>query len=302
MEVRICAFLLWSLLLTAGIWETQYYYGIKVLSDLSSQAALVPGLVAYFIWNERKRIFLTPSFSIARGAQLGGAAIVSLVLAIYSMHRGAREIGAMLLFLSAITFVIAGFVAMFGRKALRSAVFPLAMLLLMVPLPSIVADKTISLLQIQSAWLSSILLSATGTPVYREGILIFIPGATIEVAKECSGINSSVALLVTMLIIAYRTLHTNWRRAVLLVLSIPFSIIKNSVRIATLTLLATRVDPGFLTGRLHHEGGFVFYLLTLLLMYPLWRLLEKGDRKVPSETRAVMPDPPALSASSGVSS
>jgi hypothetical protein len=46
-------------------------------------------------------------------------------------------------------------------------------------------------------------------------------------------------------------------------------LIKNSIRIAALALLGTYVDPGFLTGRLHHEGGVVFFALTL----PLWALI-----------------------------
>jgi hypothetical protein len=32
-------------------------------------------------------------------------------------------------------------------------------------------------------------------------------------------------------------------------------VLKNGIRIATLTLLAMYVDPSFLAGRLHHEGG-----------------------------------------------
>jgi hypothetical protein len=45
-------------------------------------------------------------------------------------------------------------------------------------------------------------------------------------------------------------------------------ILKNGIRIATLTLLAMYVDPSFLTGRVHREGGVVFFRMSLLLLLP----------------------------------
>jgi len=56
-------------------------------------------------------------------------------------------------------------------------------------------------------------------------------------------------------------------------------ILKNAIRIVTLTLLASYVDPGFLYGNLHREGGVVFFLLGLALMAPVLWWLERGERK-----------------------
>ena len=81
-----------------------------------------------------------------------------------------------------------------------------------------------------------------------------------------------------MLLVAHETLHSNWRRIALILIVIPLSIVKNAIRIVTLTMLATHVDPSFLTGRLHHEGGFVFYLISLALVYPIWKLLQKTEK------------------------
>ena len=59
-------------------------------------------------------------------------------------------------------------------------------------------------------------------------------------------------------------------------------ILKNGIRIVTLTLLATYVDPGFLYGRLHHEGGVVFFLLGLLILAPVLWLLERSEPRTPA--------------------
>jgi exosortase/archaeosortase family protein len=56
-------------------------------------------------------------------------------------------------------------------------------------------------------------------------------------------------------------------------------ILKNGVRIATLTLLAVYVNPDFLFGRLHRQGGVVFFMLALLLLLPLLSLLERTETK-----------------------
>jgi len=59
-------------------------------------------------------------------------------------------------------------------------------------------------------------------------------------------------------------------------------VVKNGVRIATLTILAEYVDPGFLYGRLHHEGGVVFFLLGLVLLLPVLWLLQRGEKPAES--------------------
>jgi exosortase len=176
------------------------------------------------------------------------------------------------------TLIAAAFMGTYGEEALKQAAFPLTLLALMLPLPSVVIDWVIHGLQVGSTYLSERMFTAVGIPVFRSGFVLSVPGVSIEVAKECSGINSTFALLLTMLLVARQTLHTFWRRAALLLVVLPLSVIKNAIRIVTLTLLAVKVDPSFLTGRLHHQGGFIFYLLTLVLMFPMLALLKKGER------------------------
>ncbi len=102
-------------------------------------------------------------------------------------------------------------------------------------------------------------------------------------ARECSGIRSSLALLILAILVAYFYLDTFWKQAVLVVAGLFVMILKNGVRIVTLTLLASYVDPNFLYGRLHRQGGVVFFLLGLLLLAPLVWLLHRGERKVPPQ-------------------
>ena len=59
--------------------------------------------------------------------------------------------------------------------------------------------------------------------------------------------------------------------------AVPVAVVKNGIRIAVLSLLATYVDPTFLTGQLHHEGGMVFFLIAVILMVPLLVALRDSD-------------------------
>jgi len=86
------------------------------------------------------------------------------------------------------------------------------------------------------------------------------------------------ALLIICLLAGHLFLRTKWRRGLLLVAAIPVLIIKNGIRIATLTLLAIHVDPSFLAGNLHREGGFIFFALGMLILLPiLWWLQKKRN-------------------------
>ena len=90
--------------------------------------------------------------------------------------------------------------------------------------------------------------------------------------------NRNVALFITCLLAGHLYLRTPWKAALFALLALPLAILKNGIRIVALTLLSIHVDPRFLTGNLHHQGGFVFFLLTLLILWPVLMLLEKSDK------------------------
>ena len=104
-----------------------------------------------------------------------------------------------------------------------------------------------------------------------------MPGVTIEIAKECSGIRSSVALVITSLLAGHLFLRSSWKKAVLTLTTVPLLIVKNGIRIVTLSLLSIYVDPGFLTGGLHRDGGILFFFLALALLTPVLWLLQKSE-------------------------
>ena len=174
---------------------------------------------------------------------------------------------------------IAAFVLCFGMRASRRALFPLCFLFWMVPFPSSLLDPIVSWLQRGSAMAAHILSVAAGVPVQQSGVMLHIPGLTVEVAQECSSIRSSSMLLVTTMVLAQMLLRSPWRRALVIAVAIPLSVLKNGLRIFAIAMLTTRVDPSFLTGRLHNQGGIIFFLIALGAIILLISILRRGEEK-----------------------
>ena len=246
--------------------------------ESSSHIILIPLISFFLLYIERQRIFSITRASIATGIGLALGGVILHWLAGRSPFPQDGNWPLSLETLSLVLVWVGGFVLFYGFAAFRAAMFPLLFLLLMVPLPDVLLDRIIHALQEGSTEGAYLIFQAVGTPVSRNGFLLSLPGVTIEVAKECSSIRSSIALLITCLLAAHMYLRSAWKIAVLLVLGLLLSVVKNAIRIATLTLLSIYVDPSFLTGRLHHEGGFVFFFLALLLLWPVFLWMERSDK------------------------
>jgi exosortase len=260
-------------------WKTLHALLLFSLNnDSSSHIVLIPLVSIYLLFTERSRIF-----RVVRPSPVPGIAVVLAAIALYLFVGSRLSVGDPEHFLPGATlaivlFWLGGFLLCYGGEAWRRASFSLLFLLLMVPLPPTIVDRTVYLLQQGSTEIAYLLFKAVGVPVLRQGFILSLPTVTIEVAEECSSIRSSVALLITCLLAAHLFLRTKWKMLVFVLLALPLSIIKNGIRIATLTLLAVYVNPGFLTGRLHHEGGFVFFLIALGLLLPVLLFLQKSER------------------------
>lgn len=114
----------------------------------------------------------------------------------------------------------------------------------------------------------------------RQGQMFMLPGLTIEVAQECSGIRSSIVLFITAVLAANMILHSGWRRITLVLAVIPLGILRNGMRIYLISVLTVHVDPGIIDSALHHRGGPIFFGMSLVPFLALLWLLRKGDKRV----------------------
>jgi exosortase len=272
------AFVAFILISSLGFYTTLAALVQYSLHDRSSSHIILIPFVSFFLlYVERQRVFSISTTSIAPGI---GVAIAGLILHLLAVRGPIPAEGNWSLFAQAIAVIlvwVAGFLFFYGIAAIRAGAFALLFLLLMVPMPDVILNWTINALQEGSTDIAYLIFKLVGTPVLRHGFVLALPTVTIEVAQECSSIRSSMALFITCLLAAHLYLRTGWKKLVLVLLSLPLSLIKNGIRIATLTLLSIYVDPRFLTGSLHSEGGFVFFFLALFMLLPVFLWMERSD-------------------------
>lgn len=244
--------------------------------DYGSHIFFVVPASAYLIYLKRCEIFSIVTGDLLFGSLLFLAGLISWWFA----GRHALQGNSLSLVILAFVLIwMAGFAFFYGRRAFAVARFPLLFLLLLVPIPEILIDKIIFLLQSGSAGVAYGLLRLFGVPVFKRGFLLQLPTLDIEVAKECSGIRSSLALFITILVVGKLVLRSGWRRLLLTLSILPILILKNGARIVTVSLLSIYVDRALLHGWVHTSGGILFYLMGLFLLIPIIVALRKSEER-----------------------
>jgi exosortase len=246
--------------------------------DYHSLIPFIPFISAYLIYLKRKEIFSEKAYSFGAGA----AVIVSGIVLYVAGHTLGKGLNlndyASLITFSALVVFLGAFILVYGIRAFQNALFPLLFLVFMVPIPASIMDKIIVFLQVGSTEATNLLFIASGVPFLREGFVFHMPGISVEVAPQCSGIRSGLALFITALLAGHLFLKTRWRQVILVVCVFPITMFKNGIRITTLTLLGTYVDPRILQSSLHREGGIPFFIVALLLMAPVLFFLRKSEK------------------------
>lgn len=254
---------------------------LSLHSETYSHIILIPLISGYFMYLKRKSVFSDTNYSYTSGIIL---VLVGSILYLISKKQGInldRNDYLSLTIFSAVIFWIGGFILFFGIRAFRIAAFPLLFLIFLIPIPSLIMEKIIFLLQMGSAEAVYGFFKLTGISFLREGLVFHLPGLSIEVAKQCSGIRSSMALFIMGVILSNVFLQTGWRRIILILSIFPIAIIKNGIRIVTLSSLALYVDQSFLTNSmLHRKGGIIFFFIALLLLLAILWLLRKSERRI----------------------
>lgn len=270
-----CSLLFWRPLTTL--------FRLSLQQDDLSYIIVIPVSAACMLFIERKSIFRRVSDPWIELPFL--VAAIGLATATYWVKPIPPDVQLAGRVVAYLLLLTAGFAISFGFAALRAASFPLSYLLLMVPPPAFVLNRATHILQAGSAALTGVFFDLLRVPALREGFVFHLPQFSIAVAKECSGIRSSMALLIIALPVLHFGIRALWKKAAFLTCAILVMFIKNSIRIVTLALLAINVDPSFLFGRLHHQGGIVFFLIGLFLLMPIYAALqdlEPPTRKGPT--------------------
>jgi exosortase C (VPDSG-CTERM-specific) len=180
--------------------------------------------------------------------------------------------------LAYVSVLAAGGFLFLGWAWMSAAVFPVAFLLFLIPLP----DQVVYWMErgsvLASADVAAWFFNITGTPLLREGELFALPGIVLQIAEECSGIRSSWVLFITSLLTSHLFLKSPWRRLVLVAFVIPLGIVRNGFRVLVIGLLCVHIGPQMIDSVIHHQGGPLFFALSLGPLGVLLYWLRRQER------------------------
>jgi exosortase len=259
------------------LWDLVAKFLALILRDeMYSHIPFVPVVSAFFIFYERETIFAGPAMGWKGAGAVAFVGTTGLALArLNPWHWNTHGQISLLAFGLALAWAGA-FGIFFGENAMRAASFPLLFLLFAIPIPAPLLSGTIILLQRGSAEAVGPIFRILGVPAFRQGFDFALPGITIRVAEECSGIRSTLAMFMTAVLAGRLWLRSFPRTLLLCMATIPIAVVKNAVRIAVLSWLAIRIDPQFLLGNIHHEyGGILFFGFGLMTMGLVLVLLQR---------------------------
>jgi exosortase C (VPDSG-CTERM-specific) len=245
--------------------------------ELHSYILLIPVMCIYLAWLEKEKL---PRISAP--AALPATMFVAAGVAVTGWHWvGPRMAVADNLAQATLAFLLlltgAGFWIL-GGALMRALALPFAMLGFMVPLPDSWRAGVETFLQHGSAMVAGWMFELSGMPVLQDSVSFQLPGVSLQVAPECSGIHSTMVLLITSLVAGYFFLRSRWNRAWLCLAVIPLALLRNGFRVFVLGELSTHIGPQILDSPIHHHGGPLFFALSLAPFFLLLYLLRRSER------------------------
>ena len=178
-----------------------------------------------------------------------------------------------------VALVAAGGFLFLGSAWMRAAAFPVAFLVFLIPMPDAFVDGLERASTIASAEAAAMYFAVAGTPLVRHGTVFELPGIVLQVAQECSGIRSSLVLVITSILASHLFLTSPWRRFVLVAFVIPLGILRNGFRVFVIGMLCVHVGPHMIDSVIHHRGGSLFFALSLAPLFLLLWWLRRGERR-----------------------
>ncbi len=236
--------------------------------DNYSHGLLIVPIAIFFAWERRERLRV----ALARHSVLGLAIVLGSLLVLAAGTLGAE------LFLTRISLIgtlVGTIVFVWGWQHLRILAFPVAFLLLMIPLPAIIFNQIAFPLQLIASQFGATAMQACAVPVLREGNVIVLANTTLEVAEACSGIRSLISLLTLGIVYGYFSDPRGWVRIAIAASTIPIAIVANGLRVAGTGVLAHYYGPEAADGFFHTFSGWLVFLVAFGMLFVVMLALRR---------------------------
>jgi exosortase A len=237
------------------------------INDNYSHGYLIPPLAAYLVWERRQQLMALPPSRAWFGLIIVTGSLLLLLAGLLGAELFLTRIALMGTLVGGVLFVL-------GWRHLRMLVFPLGVLLLMIPIPAILFNQVVFPLQLVASRAGEAALSGAGIPVLREGNIIILANTTLEVAEACSGIRSLVSLLTLAIVFGYFTDSRPGVRIAIALSAIPVAIAANALRVAGTGIAAHYYGSAAAEGFFHSFSGWIVFIAAFAMLFAVIRLLR----------------------------
>jgi exosortase len=175
-------------------------------------------------------------------------------------------------------------VFLYGWRHLGLVTFPLALLALSVPIPAVLMTRVTLPLQFAASGVAEAALNTVRIPVLREGNVLVLSNATLQVAEACSGVRSMMSLIVLGLLIArYGETRTIARWAIV-ASAVPVTLLINALRVTLTAIAAHYYGPVAAQGAVHEAAGILVFLVAVALLMAFARAVATVHVHLPVES------------------
>ena len=235
---------------------------------------LIPIVILYLVWNKKREWVREKSIP-----SWYGLLIFLLGVLLFWFGELAGEFFSM--YISS-WLVVTGLLWIHtGWKKLRTMAFPLFVALFMFPLPYFLNTKLTFNLKLISSELGIKIIQLCGMSGYREGNVIDLGFAQLQVVDACSGLRYMIPLFLMAVLMAYLYRAAYWKKIIIVLSSIPLSIVTNGLRIALTAVLYKAVGPVAAEGFFHDFSGWAIFMVSFaILLAEIWvlsRIMPRPD-------------------------
>lgn len=249
---------------------------LKLISDWStdpnfSHGFLIPFVALYMIWYKKNELA-----EIGSSPSLIGIAIIVCGMMIHIAGNLGSEL--FLMRFSMIITISGIIIYFYGIEIFKRILIPVAYLIMMIPIPTILWNQVAFPLQLFSAQLSAKAINLFNIPVFREGNILHLSNTTLEVVDACSGIRSLTSLLALTGAFSFLAPLTTFKKWVLFLSAVPIAVAVNVIRLTITGAMAAWIGPETAQGFLHDMSGLIIFGAALILVYLVFIIEMKIEK------------------------
>jgi exosortase len=240
------------------------------LSSADSSYGIVVIAVAALVAWQRRHLFAQACSSTHSSRAAVGLLIAGLILylgGVFGADIFVTRVSLVVVLTGALWFLA-------GGKALRVMAAPLVFLLIAIPLPALIVNAITLPLQLVASRLAEGVLAGAGIPVFRDGNLLVLPSATLEVEQACSGLRSLISLGALAVVLAWATEQQAGRRLAVVAAALPIAIVANALRIAATGAAIEAWGPQAGSEGWHTLMGWLTFVIAVAALIGVQRLIH----------------------------